>query len=338
MTSHTSQPQLLSRPPFDALPLDPNGPPGNAWGLYGKDDQFGALNLLTPDVVAAAAAAEIRTGERVSLDWVLTKPSRPSFGRPPFVWKMLPNAEGLTINDDELAFNTQCSSQWDGFRHFGYQAAQRFYNNTSREELVGDRLGINVWLEKGGIVGRGVLLDYAAFCARHNIASDPFVCAAIPMEHIHQMATEQNLTFRRGDILFIRVGFTAAYDKLDADAQTAIALRPDPDFLGVEPSKAMLKWLWDNEFAAVAGDAPSFEQAPVRGHWRADTLQDHVKDGGMIHQVLLGGWGVPIGELFDLEKLSATCKRLQRWSFFISSMPLNVPGGVASPPNAVAIF
>lgn len=111
---------LPERPPFAALPLDPNGPPGNAWGLYGKDDQFGALNLLTPDVVAAAAAGEIKTGERVALDWVLTKPSRPSFGRPPFVWKMLPNDEGLTINDDELAFNTQCSSQWDGFRHFGY--------------------------------------------------------------------------------------------------------------------------------------------------------------------------------------------------------------------------
>lgn len=158
------------------------------------------------------------------------------------------------------------------------------------------------------------------------------------MAHIHQMAEEQKLTFKRGDVLLIRVGFTAAYDKLSPEEQTALAVRENPDFLGVEPSKAMLQWLWENEFAAVAGDAPSFEQAPVRGHWRSKSLEDGVKDGGMIHQVLLGGWGVPIGELFDLEKLAATCERLQRWSFFISSMPLNVPGGVASPPNAVAIF
>lgn len=61
------------RPPFDSLPLDPNGPSGNAWGLYGKDDQLGALNMLTPAVVAAAAASEIKTGDRVSLDWLVTR-------------------------------------------------------------------------------------------------------------------------------------------------------------------------------------------------------------------------------------------------------------------------
>lgn len=45
-----------------------------------------------------------------------------------------------------------------------------------------------------------------------------------------------------------------------------------------------------------------------------------------------------IGELFDLEELSKTCKRLERYSFFLTSMPLNMPGGVSSPPNAMAIF
>jgi hypothetical protein len=40
------------------------------------------------------------------------------------------------------------------------------------------------------------------------------------------------------------------------------------------------------------------------------------------------------GELFDLEALSRTCKELNRYSFFVTSMPLNMPGGVSSPPNA----
>jgi hypothetical protein len=44
------------------------------------------------------------------------------------------------------------------------------------------------------------------------------------------------------------------------------------------------------------------------------------------------------GELFDLEALSKTCHELQRYSFFVTSMPLNMPGGVSSPPNAMAIF
>ena len=52
----------------------------------------------------------------------------------------------------------------------------------------------------------------------------------------------------------------------------------------------------------------------------------------------MAGWGCPIGELFDLEKLSEHCAKEKRWSFFVVSEVCNVPGGVASPPNILAIF
>jgi hypothetical protein len=42
--------------------------------------------------------------------------------------------------------------------------------------------------------------------------------------------------------------------------------------------------------------------------------------------------------MFDLEALAETCREFNRWTFFLSSMPLNMPGGVSSPPNALAIF
>lgn len=108
---------MPSRPSFDSLPLDPNGPPGNAWGLFGPDDDLGTLNLLTPEVVAVAAQ-EIKTGERVSLDWPLNTPAKPSFDRESFKKEFMHRAP-RTVNDDKLIFNTQCSSQWDGFRHYG---------------------------------------------------------------------------------------------------------------------------------------------------------------------------------------------------------------------------
>ena len=54
-------------PGFDSLPVDRNGPHGNAWGLWGPDDQLGTLNLLTDEVVAQAARENIKTGQRVSL-------------------------------------------------------------------------------------------------------------------------------------------------------------------------------------------------------------------------------------------------------------------------------
>lgn len=113
MTTSTSR----TRPPFESLPLDPKGPSGNAWGLYGPDDNLGALNLLTPAVVASAAA-EIKTGISVSLDWPLNRPAQPSFGREAFKQTVI-GWGGKTVYDDKLEFNTQGSSQWDGFKHYG---------------------------------------------------------------------------------------------------------------------------------------------------------------------------------------------------------------------------
>ncbi|KXH48055.1 hypothetical protein CNYM01_10064 [Colletotrichum nymphaeae SA-01] len=201
------------------------------------------------------------------------------------------------------------------------------------------------WVEKGGIVGRGVLLDYASFCARHSLPLDAFTSSNISLTHLQQIAAEQNITFRPGDILFIRSGFTAGYNAKDDAAQKAVAARASPDFLGLEPTKEVLRWIWETGFAAVAGDAPSFERAPIAGPhtavggvWKGEAWEEEMQGGGLLHQWLLGGWGLPIGEMFDLEALSSTCQELGRWTFFVSSVPLKVPGGVASPPNAVAIF
>jgi hypothetical protein len=49
-------------------------------------------------------------------------------------------------------------------------------------------------------------------------------------------------------------------------------------------------------------------------------------------------FGLPIGELWDLEELSEHCHAAGKYSFFLTSVPLNIPGLIASPPNALAIF
>jgi len=47
---------------------------------------------------------------------------------------------------------------------------------------------------------------------------------------------------------------------------------------------------------------------------------------------------VQLGEMWNLEDLSEECARQGRYSFFLTSMPLNIPGGVAGPANVLAIF
>lgn len=68
------------RPAFSELPLNKGDPWLSAWGLWGKEDQLGTLNLLTEEVVKSAAA-EIKEGVRISLNWAFGEPSRPCFER-----------------------------------------------------------------------------------------------------------------------------------------------------------------------------------------------------------------------------------------------------------------
>lgn len=60
-------------------------------------------------------------------------------------------------------------------------------------------------------------------------------------------------------------------------------------------------------------------------------MRDPVNHGDelSLHEVMLAGWGMPIGELFDLEELARECKEQKRWSFFLTSEVCNVKGGVA---------
>lgn len=348
--------------PFDALPLRKDGPPGNAWGRFGDDDQLGTLNFLTPETTKKAAQ-EITDGMRIPTDWPLGSMSTPCFNRDPLRHTFKHKAP-RTINDDMLYFNTQSSSQWDGFRHFGYQKEEVYYNGMKQDEvLTTHRNGIDgecpsslrllpnyandahsAWVERGGIAGRGVLLDYAAWCDEKGEKPEIFAKTPIPVGTLQEIAAKQGVTFRRGDILLIRTGWIRAYQKLSEEGQVNLAALQHPPAIGLEASEETLRWIWDEGFAAAAGDQPSFEAWPC---WGQEIT---------LHERMLAGWGCPIGELFDLERLSEECKKRGRYTFFFTSMPLNVsvsslrlkvikltdliqvPGGVASPPNGMAIF
>ncbi|KAF2398523.1 hypothetical protein EJ06DRAFT_544181 [Trichodelitschia bisporula] len=313
-------------PKFDDLPLNPGDPHHSAWGLYGDKDELGTLNRLTNSIVSAAAK-EIQSGHRISLNWPLdAQGDIPFFGRQTFHKHIYQKGRRI-VNDDTWTFNTQSSSQWDGLRHFGYQKEGKFYNGVTIDDIHGehktDILGIHAWADKG-IVGRGILVDYHAWRTAQNIPYDPFRTGSIPLSHLQATLKAQGTEVRFGDILLIRSGFMHSYAQKTVHELRSLAAAQPPSFSGVEQSEEVLRWIWEN-FAAVAGDQPSFECWPTQQPY-------------LLHEVLLGGWGCPIGELFDLEALAAHCQKEQRWSFFVTSEPCNVPGGVASPPNMLAIF
>jgi hypothetical protein len=246
-------PPTTTRPPFSSLPLDKNGPPGNAWGLYGPKDELGALNLLTPGIVKQAAQ-EIQLGERVSLDWYLNLPTYPSFNRPGFKWRLHSKAP-RSVNDDFIDINTQSSSQWDGLRHYGYQKAKLFYGGRSQAEIEkSDVIGIDRWVQAGGITTRGVILDYPRYLEKKGLESvNALQAKSISAEVLRDMLRETGVETREGDMLLLRTGFTRDYEALGDAERKAQGAKATAEFLGVESSKDVLQWIWESGFVAVAG-------------------------------------------------------------------------------------
>lgn len=157
-----------------------------------------------------------------------------------------------------------------------------------------------------------MLLDYAAWAEAKGIDIKAFETVSIPVSTLKEIAASQGTEIRNGDILFIRTGWIRAYQQLSDEKRVALAAMQPPPAMGVESSEETLRWLWDSGFAAIAGDQPSMEA------WPCQNLDFQ------LHQWLLAGWGMPIGELFDLERLAEECGKRKRWSFFFSSMPLKV--------------
>ncbi|KAL2352254.1 hypothetical protein BJ546DRAFT_917249 [Cryomyces antarcticus] len=300
-----------------------------------REEGLGMLQLLTPEHVAAAAQSEIKTGERVCLNWDMSRLETPGFSRNAarHEIKTIPNYEGIAW-DDEWHFNPQAGSQWDGFRHFSTlmpDGKRVFHGGTTSEEILdpkSDRIGIGHWAQQG-IAARGFLIDFVSWAEERGIAVDGLSGQMISLDDVYEIAKECNITLKAGDMFFLRCGFTKTWESMSM-AQKLQYRQNTADkkhaHSGLEQSERVVRFLWDNHIVAVAGDGVSFEVRPNH---------DFEWD---LHNFLLAGWGVPIGEMFNLEDLAALCKRLGRWTFFVTSSPLNHPRGVASPPNCMALF
>lgn len=109
-------------------------------------------------------------------------------------------------------------------------------------------------------IGRGVLIDYAAWAEKRGIKYSTFSTHQVRLSDIQEIAKECGITFQKGDILLVRVGVTKEWDTVMTDAQKQeYSDNSSPSHAGVEATPDMLRWLWDTGFCAIAGDAISWE-------------------------------------------------------------------------------
>ena len=341
---------MSTLPDFDSLPKVEGMPQGCAWGIFDKDgekDVYGTLNLLTPDVVKAAAA-EVKDGISISLNWPLDGIKFPLPGRIPVEHKVhyMPemNAFGFDAEgfDDELHFNTQLSSQWDSLCHMQHQDTKTAYNGAkpTKEALTSSAPNlptVDRWHARGGVVGRGVLVDFQRWAEEKELKHpdgrpySPVSGWRVTVQELEEVAKHQGVEFKHGDILIVRTGITKSFEFPTPQLFGDLTQHGMSGVHGVEETA---RWVWNKHFSAVAGDAQAFEAYPPL---KPDGTPGSTKDL-VLHQYFLSLFGLPIGELWDLAALSEHCKKTGRYSFLLTSAPLNHTGLVASPPNALAIF
>jgi kynurenine formamidase len=314
-------------PKFAQLPTVGATGERHAWEVFGKADQLGTVNLLTPERVKRAATL-IRTGRVINLNLPLNFPITLYDG---FRSGYRHHIEvGRGSRDDYVDnFAMQGSSQWDSLRHIRFR--EFGYYGGRQDEDLDDKgeLGIENWA-RHGIIGRGVLLDAAGYMERRGAPLDQTRKFTMDGAFLEDVAKAENVQLESGDIVLLRTGWLTWYKNLDDAGREALrgTLHPGEGGMacpGLDPSQVTAGWVWDHQLAAVAADNVALEALPVDA------------SVGFQHRRLIALQGLPIGEVWDLDELARDCARDGVYEFMLVSAPLHLPGGVGSPPNAYAI-
>lgn len=229
---------------------------------YGKDDQLGTLNEVTPEVTARAAKL-VKIGTVVDLGRILDE-NTPKFpGRywhqtadttPFFTNQRRPDAVGKGWGKNEVNWITEIQSgtfqvgtQLDSIGHI--QIGDRFYNGYSTKQVV-EAWGLNRYgIETvPPIITRGVLLDIAAYKGWNQL----YQGYVITLADVKGALAKQNLELHAGDAVLIHTGWGSLYGKNNAR------------FLDGEPGVGIeaVHWLYDQHIAITGADTWSYGPVP----------------------------------------------------------------------------
>ena len=285
------------------------------WGRWGKDDQLGAINLITP-AKRKQAAALVKEGFSVSLARDVEKESATDNPRPFSHTMNLTGANNpgqFSLDTYTVNYHGYAHTHLDALGHMFYQG--KMYNGFSQEEITGKGAAkLSIHGLKQGIFTRGILIDIP------SLKGVPYLEPGTPIypEDLEAWEKKAGVKVSSGDVIFIRTGRwarRAAKGPWDVGSNSA----------GLHASCA--KWLKQRDVAIIGSDAAS-DVAPsgVEGVPQP------------IHQLTLIALGVHIFDNCDLEALSKAAAERKRWEFLLTASPLAVPGGTGSPLNPIATF
>jgi kynurenine formamidase len=289
------------------------------WGRWGVDDQRGALNHLT-DERRAAAAAVVRTGESISLAHDLG--TEPSAENPhPAQHHMLASGDARHANGipgyeaarDHIALDVHglFTTHVDALSHMF--VGGEMFGGRPASDVRSDGARTNTVLSMAdGVVGRGVLLDVPGALGL------PFLDTGdvVTVDDLEATEAAQGVRVGAGDILLVSWGRSAR----------RAAKKAFDGFSGLHAD--CLPWLQDREIAVLGSDGIS-DPMPFVGtpQWPFP-----------VHQIGITAMGLHLIDNMALAAVSERCAEMGRWEFLFTMGPLRITKGTGCPVNPIAVL
>lgn len=314
-TAHSQQ--SSSRPPVTKDTLDRWMNELSNWGRWGRDDQIGSLNLVTPEKKRQAMALA-KSGTVVSLEQKVRlqekddeikadgKPSGLAYYEMRF--RTFPKGDkrgndGFSSDIQEFAIHGSLMTHIDALCHDS--DAGKLYNGYPLESVNQQTGCTKDSLDnlKDGIVTRGILIDMTRL--KSATPRDPTLTRVYP-EDIEAWEKQTGLKVSAGDALF---AYNPAPPAVPGAAAGAGRGTAPGGGRGLDNS--VLPWMKARGVAVASG---------------AD------------HRVAIVALGIHLIDSVDLTRLAETAARLNRWEFMLVVAPVPAPGSTGFPVNPLAMF
>ncbi len=288
------------------------------WNRWGKDDQKGTYNLITP-AKRKQAVALVKEGASFSMARsaeykdavdnpapIVRKTTRVGTGQP---------GKGIGGTSDTffISYHGYAHTHMDTLCHFLYDG--KMYNGYSQDEVTEEGAAKNSIINfKNGIITRGVLMDMA----RHKGVDYLEPSTAIYPEDLEAWEKKARVKVQAGDVMIVRTGRWAR-----RDAKGPWAIRDG--LAGLHMSCA--EWFHARDIAILGGDGAQ------------DVLPSGVEGVSQpIHALSIVAMGTPIFDNLDLELISREADQRKRWEFLVTASPAAAPGATGSVLNPIATF
>jgi kynurenine formamidase len=292
------------------------------WGRWGKDDQKGTLNHLSPAKTKSALAL-VKEGATVSCARNISYQAAPDVARTPHYFMVRtgfdhkegePPERQVAVDYFGLVFHGQTVTHIDSLAHFFWGG--KMYNGYPMTDVATDEGARrnNVLAAHGGIVTKGVLVDAPMLRGTKLVERGD----GVGLDDIEKAEKQCGVKVEKGDVLLLRTGQLG-------DRERTGGVEPSKGSAGPKPE--ILPFMHQREIAVMGSDTGN-DVSPT----------GYKKFTNPVHQVGIVAMGLWILDNAWLDTLAEECRKRNRWEFAITINPLRIPNATGSPVNPIAIF